>query len=279
MNRSDPACPPLRTVAAVLENRDEGGDNRRLVLDVDGWQGFWPGQFAMLGAVAPGDVPRSDPLLPRPMAIFREQSRDGVRAVEVLYRVVGRGTALMAELAPGDRAAFVGPLGQGFALSDAAPHNVLVGGGSGIASLYALAAELSAGASDASATTVILGARSEVDLLGAADFADLPVDLQLVTEDGSRGSTGRVTDLLDPVLAAGRETVVYACGPTPMMRACAEMSAERDVRCVVSLENNMACGFGACLGCAVPLDAGGFGLVCREGPVFEASEVAWGGLP
>jgi len=203
--------------------------------------------------------------------------------VELLYRVVGRGTTLLAEAEEGDHVSIVGPLGQGFetdAPADDAGPALLAGGGTGIASLYALARTLAAAGRD---VTGLLGARSAEDPTGHDGFAALaeegvgPVG---ATEDGSFGETGRVTAPLETRLAAaGPKAVVYAVGPTPMMRACADLAAAHGARCVVSLENPMACGFGVCLGCAAPLAKGGFALVCKAGPVFDAAEIAWEGLP
>jgi dihydroorotate dehydrogenase electron transfer subunit len=122
---------------------------------------------------------------------------------------------------------------------------------------------------------VLLGARTEGDLLGVADFRALPVRLELATEDGSAGHHGLVTGPLAGILAEGAGAVVHACGPTAMMRAAAALAREHGARCFVSLENPMACGFGVCLGCAAPLSGGGFALVCRDGPVLDAERVAW----
>jgi dihydroorotate dehydrogenase electron transfer subunit len=105
------------------------------------------------------------------------------------------------------------------------------------------------------------------------------VDLRIATEDGSTGQRGLVTELLPGALEAAGPVRVYACGPTAMMRRAAEITRERAVPCVVSLENRMACGFGICLGCAVPRAEGGFALVCRDGPVFAAEALAWPALP
>ena len=125
---------------------------------------------------------------------------------------------------------------------------------------------------------ILLGARREIDLMGRGDFEALGVPLRIATEDGSAGERGLVTELLEAELAPGASARVYACGPTPMMRRCAELAAARGAAAVVSLENHMACGFGVCLGCAVPLRSGGFALVCREGPVFATGDVAWEGV-
>jgi dihydroorotate dehydrogenase electron transfer subunit len=125
---------------------------------------------------------------------------------------------------------------------------------------------------------VLLGARSAADLMGRDDFEALGVPLRIATEDGSVGVRGLVTQLLEEALEEEPGARVYACGPTPMMRRAAEIAAARQARCLVSLENTMACGFGVCLGCAAPRAQGGFALVCREGPVFEAADVDWGRL-
>lgn len=270
---ADPNPVPIRSDAEILENRSEGGSNHRLTLRVDGWPGFAPGQFVMLSPGAVTSVARADPLLPRPMAVYRQRAHAGGADLEILYKRHGRGTALMAEALPGQRMHLVGPLGRAFAPPAAGERALLVAGGTGIASVYQLAASLDAD------TIVLLGARSAEDLMGVEDFRALGVELRLATEDGSAGVRGRVTDLLSAALAEGGAARVYACGPTPMMRRCAELAAASGAACVASLENNMACGFGVCLGCAAPLATGGFALVCRDGPMFDAGVIAWQGLP
>jgi len=266
---TNPAFAPLRTSAEVVANECDGETGRRLRLRVSGWPGSEPGQFVMLSPGPQSSVPRTDPLLPRPMAIYR--SLPAGDAFEVLYKIVGRGTALLAGAKPGDRLALVGPLGRGFAPPGPNEHALLVGGGTGTASLLEQAARAAA----SGRATVMLGARTADDLIGVPEFRALDVDLQLATEDGSEGHPGRVTELLAKVLAGRGSPVVYACGPTPMMRAAAELARQHGVPCRVSLENPMACGFGVCLGCAAPLATGGFALVCRDGPVFDACAVDW----
>jgi dihydroorotate dehydrogenase electron transfer subunit len=231
---------PARSDARVVEVLDEGGANRRLRLCVPGWPGSQPGQFAMLSPGARSGVPRFDPLLPRPMAVYRERGDE----IEILLKIHGRGTALLAEMLAGQTLRVVGPLGSGFELPPPGEQAVIVAGGTGIASVLGLAAGCAARAG--SAPVVLLGARSADDLMGEADFAPI----------------GRV----------------YVCGPTPMMARVAAIAAARGLPCVASLENPMACGFGVCLGCAAPLREGGYELVCRDGPVFDASRIAWEGL-
>jgi dihydroorotate dehydrogenase electron transfer subunit len=230
----------------------------------------------MLSPGAVSEVRRDDPLLPRPMAVVRDFRDVGGRVgLDVLYKVEGRGTALLAEARVGERLRVVGPLGRPFRLPDPGSRVVVVGGGTGIASLVGLAAESAALADVA----VILGARSARDLMARGDFAALAVRLTIMTEDGSIGLQGLVTAPLERALKEGGVARVYCCGPTAMMRRCAELSAEHAVPCVVSLENNMACGYGVCLGCAAPRTTGDYALVCRDGPVFDASAIRWEGLP
>lgn len=228
----------------------------RLVLEVPGWTGHRPGQFAMLGL----DPERRhrDPLLPRPMAIYRGDAS----ALEFRFKVVGRGTRIMSELHPGESVAVLGPLGNGFTLPDG--PSTLVGGGSGIASLFELARDARV------RPRVLLGGRSRADILGLEDFEALGVELGLATDDGSLGTTGLVTDLLAP--RAGE--TVYACGPLGMMQRAQALATRVGARCQVSLENNMACGFGVCLGCVVKTPAG-FRLVCTHGPIFDGATLGW----
>ncbi len=266
---------PIRADAEVLENRAEGGENLRLRLRVPEWPGFLPGQFVMLSPGARTSVERSDPLLPRPMAIYRTRPEAGAAEVEILYRRVGRGTRLLAETLPGQALRVVGPLGRPFPAPAPGERALLVAGGTGIASVYQLAASIQA----LGRAEVLLGARSAADLMGEGDFAALGVALRVATEDGSRGERGLVTALLESALAERGSARVYTCGPKPMMERVARLAAAAGQPCVVSLENNMACGFGVCLGCAAPLSAGGYALVCREGPAFDAGAIAWESLP
>ena len=266
---ADPLPAPLRAIAEIEANLPQGGVNWRLVLRVPGWPGAEPGQFVMLSPGPLGAVPRTDPLLPRPMAVYRGAGE----RIEVLYRQSGRGTQLLAAARAGERVGVVGPLGRPFELPVAGERAVLVGGGTGIASLHGLARALGSGA------RVLLGARRAADLMGREDFEALGAALEIATEDGSAGERGLVTGLLERELARGGRARVYACGPTPMMRRCAELAHAAGQPAIASLENHMACGVGVCLGCAVPLRAGGYALVCRDGPVFAAGDVAWEGLP
>jgi dihydroorotate dehydrogenase electron transfer subunit len=205
---------------------------------------------------------RPDPLLPRPMAIYRGEGE----RLEFRFKPVGRGTRLLGRLAEGAPLGVLGPLGNGFPKPGARP--VLVGGGTGIASLYGLAASCGGD------VQILLGGGTRDDILGLDDFQALPAKLAVATEDGSLGQRGLVTDLLKP----GPEDEIYACGPNAMMRRAHELSRAAGCRAWASLESHMACGFGICLGCAVRTDAG-FRYVCTDGPVFDTREVLWDELP
>ena len=266
-----------RVEARVVSLEAEGENGHRLVLDVPYWDGFDAGQFVMLSPGPRDAAPRTDPLLPRPMAVYRERSGDAGR-IEILFKRHGRGTALLAHSRPGDHVGVVGPLGRGFPLELEGARGLLVAGGTGIASIYELAAQLATRATPRD-VHVLLGARTANDLMAEADFTALGVGVTVATEDGSRGQRGLVTELLEAALSDDANARVFACGPTPMMRRAAEIAAAQGAPCSVSLENPMACGFGVCLGCAAPLSEGGFALVCRDGPVFDARDVCWEGLP
>ncbi len=241
----------IRAIGRVVR-----ADPQSLRVRVPGWPGHRPGQFAMLQLDPSGT--RLDPLLPRPMAVYRGNGEE----LEFRFKVVGRGTRVMAELPRGAALGVTGPLGNGFAPEPG--RSVLVGGGTGIASLY----ELAAGSQGAA--RVLLGGRSAGEILGLEDFQALDVALEVATEDGSLGRRGLVTDLLR--LESGDR--VSACGPDPMLRRVCELAEKAGARCRVSLESTMACGFGICLGCVVQT-RGGYRYVCHHGPVFEGSEISW----
>jgi len=271
----EPLHAPVRAVARVLANEAEGESSRRLRLSVPEFPGFAPGQFAMLSPGPLMSAARTDPLLPRPMAIYRIIDTPGGQAVEILYKVTGRGTSLLSEALPGQSVSIVGPLGRAFPAPEPGERVLVVAGGTGIASVFDLAAQLQA----SHQPVVLLGARTAGDLMAIDDFESLGIACQIATDDGSRGTRGRVTDLLAVALEHAEPTRVFTCGPTPMMQRCAEICADAHVPCVAALENHMACGFGVCLGCAAPLVGGGYALVCRDGPAFDAASIDWEKLP
>lgn len=262
----------------VLRNIDLGRGNyllefeSRAVADA-----MHPAQFFMIG------VPGSDVLLRRPFSVCGlpgtfADGRPG--AIQVLYRVYGRGTRLLASLGAGAMIQVLGPLGRGFkepARPDA--KIVLVAGGIGSAPFPAFLAQLARSGRKAS---MIYGARSADELPLLDWFRERCEDVTVTTDDGSAGLRGVVTLPLGELLrGAPRPGLhLYACGPTPMLKAVAAMAQSADVACDLALEAPMACGFGVCLGCVVPTrDAPDgpvtFERVCLEGPVMPSSRVAW----
>ena len=230
-----------------------------------------PGQFVMV-QTAPG----MDPLLRRPFSIHQVNAAG---QLQILFKVVGRGTRLLAGMRPEDRLSVLGPLGRGFDLSgpEGGEGFCLVGGGMGIAPLLFLAQNLLLAGSP-NRLLVLLGARTAAEVTGLEKDFTLPgVEVAIATDDGSAGHHGLVTDLMRPRLAAGSNWQVYTCGPYPMMRGVARICQAEGFRCQVSMETMMACGMGACLGCAIskPNDLNSYLHVCKDGPVFEMSEVVW----
>ena len=220
-----------------------------------------PGQFAMLGV--PG---HARAMLHRPMSIL-----GAGETVDFLIREVGRGSRALARLAQGDGIEMIAPLGTPFPAPGRDERVVMVGGGVGASPLlFQARVAAQAGARP----TTIYGGRSERDLV-LADEMQRACELVCVTEDGSRGVRGLVTDPLAEVLAGGGVDLVLACGPLPMMEAAARLTLSASVPCLVCLEALMACGFGACLGCAVPATDGAYLYACSDGPVLEAGRVDW----
>lgn len=224
-----------------------------------------PGQFIML-RVADSSW---DPLLRRPISIMNTRA-DG--SVEMLYKVVGKGTELLSRLIPGTELDVVGPLGHGFQMDTMEQTALLVGGGIGIPPLLFLASHLM---NHGIETHAFLGARTAVDLPMVDRFEALGVHVNLATESGELGTRGLVTA---PLLAAldtmtsEKPPVIYACGPDPMLRVLHRLSEMRTIPAQLSLEEHMGCGVGACLGCVVETRMG-YQRVCKDGPVFLASDL------
>ncbi len=231
-----------------------------------------PGQFVMFEPTG-----TLEPYLRRAFSVadVMPGGGSGVR-IELLGKIVGRGTAAMARLRPGDRRALLGPLGHGFTLPASGPV-ALVAGGVGSAPLLLLARALVARGVP---FDFFYGGRTSGDLPRSAELAALAGEtggrFLAATEDGSLGFNGRVTASLAAELDAGRSyRTSFSCGPMPMLKALATLAAERGLAGEAALETEMGCGFGACLGCAVPHVEERYALCCKDGPVFRLDEVRW----
>jgi dihydroorotate dehydrogenase electron transfer subunit len=209
--------------------------------------------------------------LRRPFSIY--QAGDG--RLSILYKTVGRGTEQLNRLRPGDRLSVMGPLGNGFPLETQGRVPLLVAGGYGVAPLSFLASRLPRKG------VLLVGGRTAADILCTEDFTALGWDVAVATMDGSRGVKGLVTALLDDWLAdtAHPAALFYACGPDGMLRAVGERALRAGAPGWLSLDKHMVCGVGACLACVQrlrrPDGSTWLARVCRDGPIFEAGEIAW----
>ncbi len=208
--------------------------------------------------------------LRRPISIAGIDPEQGT--LRLVFAVRGKGTDVLAGLNKGDLMDMIAPLGHGFTLYPEASHAVLVGGGIGVPPMLPLAAYYGAKA------TAISGFRSFAQVILQADLEACGARTVCCTEDGTAGTVkGFVTAPLEELLTEGAD-IVYACGPVPMLKAVAQVCGRMGAACEVSLEERMACGIGACLGCATRIrkaDGEQFLHVCKDGPVFKAEEVIW----
>ncbi len=255
--------------ATIRENRNVTPDCRCLILVAPDIAGpAVPGQFVMIRLA--GDRP---PFLPRPFSIHRVSPDRS--ELEILYKVVGPGTRQMAGLQAGDSLNLVGPLGRGFVVPASARQITLAAGGMGVAPLVFLAETLAGPGRNLTGCQVFIGGCGQNDILCRDHFTKLSLPLEITTEDGSCGQAGRVTAPLENHLAEQPPDLVCACGPVPMLAAVADLAARRNIPCQVSIETMMACGFGACLGCAVrPAGRSDrYFHACQDGPVFAADQI------
>ncbi len=310
---------------------------------------FQPGQFVMVKPSGSLDL-----FLPRAYSILRVQrlstgSRGKkVNVVEILYKVLGKGTTALSQLRPGDRVDLLGPLGNGYHVAQGVTTAILVAGGIGVPPVVALAERLassrftvhgsrrksvgrrssdtdrrSSDFDETSASSVeplsravighrkmvaFVGGKSSTDALCLTDLRKAGAVLHVATEDGSLGHQGLVTDLLESYLRSsghsaelsrsldGHRSTIYACGPHPMLYAVTQIAERFQISCQLSLEAEMACGFGACMGCVIPVKSPElrveslgqsvnrepstvnerrYKLCCKDGPAFDAREIAW----
>ncbi|WP_434415316.1 dihydroorotate dehydrogenase electron transfer subunit [Nannocystis pusilla] len=230
-----------------------------------------PGQFVMLR----GEWGR-ELLNPRAFSIL--DAPDATR-FSILAKAYGEGTRRLKRVEPGDRLVTTGPLGAAFPRPGAGVRDLLVAGGVGLPPLH-FYARMAHRAGLSGQVEMYYGGRDRDDLVLLDDLAAWGVAANLATEDGSAGVRGYVTAALAPRLDAAKRTGeavrVLACGPTPMLAAVQRLVLERGVQAFLCLEENMACGFGVCLGCAVPVyGAKPYRYCCTDGPVFDAREVRW----
>ncbi len=223
-----------------------------------------PGQFLMV------KPPSAETLLRRPFSVFNNEGE----IVEILFQICGKGTLSLSKVKEGENLRVLGPLGNGFKF-ESSGYYLLIGGGRGIAPLFFL-------------SKIFLKEKIKFKVLyGGKRFSDLPaldyfkkekIEPVLTTEDGSAGIKGLVTDPLPDILTSEKVSRIYACGPRGMMKEVFEISKKFSIPAQFSLEERMACGFGACWGCVARIRKNGreeWVKICKEGPVFNGEEIVW----
>ena len=268
-----------RRLCEVTRNLSSGGYRIFSALDPAG-PAPAAGQFYMLAADAGWGGEEGRPYLARAFSVADAERESGGVRLDFLVQAVGPGTARLAQLEPGEGLWIHGPLGRPFsapsALAEGAPGAILVGGGIGVAPLAIWRRQLLATGVPA---RILLGFRDRPNS-GGLELFDCS-EIRLASEDGHSGHRGYVTDLL-AVLLEGDDAgsaAVYACGPPAMLETVRTLCADRGVACELAMEAPMACGFGACFGCAIPLSSGGYMRLCVDGPVVRGDEIATALVP
>jgi dihydroorotate dehydrogenase electron transfer subunit len=262
----------IQTLATVLYNTPLVGAYGRIGLACgEDFARARPGQFVMLG------FPETlHPLIRRPFSIHRQLMAAGtIHGIELLYKMVGPATRRLSRLKQGDGVDLLGPLGSAFVLPAGAHRLYLAAGGVGVAPLLFFAAHLGRLQRQALECRLFLGGRSRDDLLCVEDFEQLGVAVVPTTDDGSCGDQCRVTTPLEDAIRLAPPDLVLACGPREMLACVQDITRRHGIACQLSIETMMACGVGACLGCAVAgrKDEARFLHACMDGPVFDADEV------
>jgi len=287
-------------LSRVVANQPLCPEHWRLVLEVEGFPPAAPGQFVQILCAEPSDLGWTQGVFIRRPFSIAGLRRSGQRCeLDIIHRAIGAGTRWMSRLRPGEPVSLLGPLGRPFQIPAGRGPAWLVGGGVGLPPLIWLANELHArgrsavafcGArcADAMPLTRVPGVNitGEEACLAFAEFAAAGVPVVTGTDDGSLGAAGRIPDVFARYLQRHLEekdsTVIYACGPEPMLRAVARLGLEHHIATQVCMERVMACGMGTCQSCVVRThdaaaeDGWRYRLCCTDGPVFDAREIVWG---
>jgi dihydroorotate dehydrogenase electron transfer subunit len=300
--------------AIVSSNRQIGRRFYRLKLEFSeeaakAFAEFQPGQFAQLGISGTAlpsteNIPEElldsagrNILLRRPFSFCEVSNERDKTHAELLYCVVGPSTLRMTTLSSGDSISIIGPLGNGFSLPDGKNNALLIVGGMGVPPLQHLAQVITSRYPDIE-VTAFAGAKTVTELpfegqldeisqkLGFSlpEFAKYGIESLVATDDGSIGYHGLVTDCFVQWLEKSNlildKTIIYGCGPEPMLARLAEIAEERNIDCQISMERRMACGIGLCQSCVIECRIDGsnesvYKLCCEDGPVFDSKELVF----
>ena len=259
-----------QTLTIVANERDTDSYFRLVLRAPDIAPLIQPGQFAHVRI-----LPLKDALLRRPFSIFQVAGD----TFSILYKTVGKGTAVLSQMRAGEEVSVIAPLGHGFTVPPAGGEiPLLVAGGYGMAAMFLLAQR------SPQKGIVFVGGRRRVDILCEKEFAAIGWEVRATTEDGSHGEKGLVTA---PVIAeiekrkaeSGKRKL-YACGPTPMLKAVGKIAEEHNLPCELSMDEHMCCGVGTCLTCVIKVKAGDsweYQRTCTEGPVYDSRQIVWEG--
>lgn len=257
---------PVRRLCAIAYKTQVGPDTY--------WMSLEAGDMVEKTFRAPGQfvhIACEGKFLRRPISVCTCQSDSSNDLLSVVFEVRGEGTRWLAQRQEGDKLDVLGLLGNGFPITPGGRY-LLAGGGIGAPPLYGCAR------SSAGSATAVLGFRSARQVILQELMTQSCKDIFLYTDDGSLGTKGYVADGVHTVLDKDSDfTAILACGPRPMLRGVAEVAQKYGLPCYVSMEERMACGVGACLGCAIQTADGSMKHVCKDGPVFDAREVVWDG--
>jgi len=262
----------------IIRNRKIRGGYFLLAINLpETFQTPVPGQFVMVR-----EKGRLDPLLGRPFSVYTFERIENAVIMEILYHVVGKETSILSTLKKGVLLEIYGPYGSAFNINTYVKKVVLVCGGIGIAPLTFLASHYQR-QRDAGSLELIcyLGARGSATLVGIEKMKALCPGVFISTDDGTIGYHGFVTDMFWRDIASydSKSAMIYACGPRPMLKKLSEILSIRSLPCQVSLEERMACGVGACLGCSIGIHnregKNVYKRVCKDGPVFDIHDIIW----
>ncbi|MBI4244588.1 MAG: dihydroorotate dehydrogenase electron transfer subunit [Planctomycetes bacterium] len=263
----------IHNLPTQLVSRIKTREGFIITLKIDKKIDFFPGQFLHLRI----DSQRYDPLLRRPFSIWNYSHKNSSTYIDVLFKVVGRGTDILAKednLKP-----FVMiPLGNKFNILNDRSNYIMVAGGAGIVPFYLLGRELVK--MHKGKVTLIFGARNSSQLYGLEQLSSLGLDMHICTDDGSEGKKGLVTEILDELLGKQKTDSIqaFSCGPMVMLKRVSEVCNKWNVGCQLSLETHMGCALGACRACIVKVknkDDWKYSRVCCEGPNYNSSELIW----
>lgn len=263
----------LEKTLKIKSNREIAPDTYLLELESEELaKASNPGQFVMI-RVKNG----TDPLLRRPFSIC---DTDNNGAVKILYRIVGKGTGILSKKKSGECISILGPLGSTFEFPGSHQNVILVAGGIGVAPIFFLGQNIKPVNFE-----FLIGFRTSPEIIKFEDISGVQdFEISISTDDGSFGYGGRVTDLLEETLKRqqSRPDSIYACGPLPMLKETVLTAQQYNIPCQISIEAFMACGLGACQGCAVKVieseSSSGYERVCKEGPVFDGNKIDWNSI-